>query len=129
MGWLGLIFSLSSLTTTQGCFFHSSHVSFKYVCYAFFLLSHLSSTPAELKSTPNITVIAMYPNICLWLKKQEKYENKQRRNYDYNFVSNKQICMKNGCFLRRKEKGWKDYIKKNLNETYIYIDYDVITLS
>ena len=36
-----------------------------------------------------------------------------KMNYDYNFASNKQICMKNECFLRRKEKICKDYIKKN----------------
>ena len=46
----------------------------------------------------------MYLNMFIWLKKYEKYENKQRQNYDYNFTRNKQICTKNEHFLRRERK-------------------------
>ena len=41
------------------------YFSLKYARYAFFLSSHLSSTLTELKSTPNITTLAVYPNMCI----------------------------------------------------------------
>jgi hypothetical protein len=50
--------------------------------------------------------------MCIWLNKQEKYENKQRQNNDFNFASNKWICMKNGDFLRHERKICKGYIKE-----------------
>jgi uncharacterized protein VirK/YbjX len=46
--------------------FHSNvRFSLKYARYAFLLSSHLSLTLAELKSTPNITTLAAYPNMCM----------------------------------------------------------------
>jgi hypothetical protein len=42
--------------------------------------------------------------MCISINKQEKYKNKQRPNYNYNFASNKQICMKkNDVFEDAKE--------------------------
>jgi hypothetical protein len=56
---------------------HSSCISLKYRIFTqiyslrLFLSSHLSSTLAELKSTPNVTVLAVYPNMCIWLNKKK----------------------------------------------------------
>jgi len=60
------------LTHSLTCL-HSPRVSVKYARYAFFLLFHLSSTLAELKSTPNIIALIMCPNMCILLKKKKKY--------------------------------------------------------
>jgi len=70
--------------------FHSKiGFSLKYARYAFVLSSHLFSAFVELISTPNIAALVEYPNMCLWFNNEEKYESKQRRNYDHNFMSNK----------------------------------------
>jgi hypothetical protein len=50
--------------------------------------------------------------MCIWLRKKEKYENKQRRNYDYNFKSNKRICTKKRMFLKMGKITDTKVIKK-----------------
>jgi hypothetical protein len=69
----------------------------------------------ELKSTPNITVIAAYPNMCLWIKKKEKY--KKQANTTTITISRvtSEFVWKIGVFKTWK-KRFKDYIKK-INDT------------
>jgi len=52
--------------------FHSN-IGFilKYVRYAFFLSSYISSTLAKRESTPNITVVEVYPNIYMTQKERK----------------------------------------------------------
>jgi len=58
----------------------------------------------------------MYPNMCIWLRKQEKYKNKKDKTMITISRVTSEFIWKMDVFKDAKAKRWKCYIR-NLNET------------
>jgi hypothetical protein len=60
--------------------------------------------------------MTMYLNMCIWLRKQEKYENKKDKTTITNSRVTSEFIWKMDVFKDAKAKTWKVYLR-NLKET------------